>query len=64
MPAVSAVSPRMDKDGWPFAKVDPFPGVDDDPLHGASHLKELYFHAQPDYAGRRVIFSHPPAILG
>ncbi|EKM50486.1 uncharacterized protein PHACADRAFT_200431 [Phanerochaete carnosa HHB-10118-sp] len=52
---VTAVSPRMDANGWPFANVDPFPGADLDPLHGASHLKELYLRVQPDYEGRFTV---------
>lgn len=51
-PAVTAVSPRMTPDGWPFASVDPFPGAEKDPIQGASHLKELYLRVEPDYEGR------------
>ncbi|KAH9923740.1 glutathione S-transferase [Epithele typhae] len=52
---VVIVSPRMTEMGWPFAKVDPFPGTNDDPLFGASHLREIYLKAEPDYDGRYTI---------
>lgn len=50
--AVSAVSPHMGQDGWPFADVDPFPGADIDTLNGAKHVRDLYLKVQPDYDGR------------
>ncbi|KLO09833.1 glutathione S-transferase [Schizopora paradoxa] len=53
--SVTTVSPRMGKDGWPFAKVDPFPGAEDDPFHDSSHLKDVYLRAQPDYEGRFTV---------
>ncbi|PCH35131.1 hypothetical protein WOLCODRAFT_139753 [Wolfiporia cocos MD-104 SS10] len=49
---VSIVSPRMGENGWPFATVDPFPKATADPLYNSSHVKELYFRADPDYGGR------------
>lgn len=50
--AVTAVSPRMGSNGWPFAKADPYPGADDDPINNAEHAKDLYLKADPDYSGR------------
>ncbi|KAI1794303.1 glutathione S-transferase [Ganoderma leucocontextum] len=52
---VSVVSPRLTPDSWAFAKVDPFPGADDDPLYGAAYLKELYHKANPEYEGRFTV---------
>lgn len=45
----------MDANGWPFANVDPFPGADEDPLHGARHLKDLYLRVEPEHAGRFTV---------
>ena len=53
-PGVTVVSPRMGKDGWPFATADPFPAADADPLHGAQHVKDLYLKASSEYEGRYV----------
>ena len=47
--AVTAVSPRLDSEGWPFANVDPYPGAEVDPLYGASHMKDIYLRAEPNY---------------
>jgi glutathionyl-hydroquinone reductase len=44
----------MGKDGWPFSNVDDFPGANSDPLYNASHVKDLYFKAEPNYTGRCV----------
>ncbi|KAH7923082.1 hypothetical protein BV22DRAFT_1036761 [Leucogyrophana mollusca] len=52
---VSAVSPHMGEHGWPFANVDPFPGADVDPLYNSSHVKDLYFRADPNYGGRFTV---------
>ncbi|KAJ7598950.1 glutathione S-transferase [Mycena floridula] len=49
------VSPRMGKDGWPFASVDAFPGADADPLYQSEHVKDLYYKADPDYEGRFTV---------
>ena len=49
---MSVVSPRMDPNGWPFANIDEFPGADVDPLYQSSHIKDLYFMANPDYNHR------------
>jgi hypothetical protein len=53
--AVTVVSPRMGSHGWPFAKVDPFPGADEDPLFHSEHVKDLYIKANPNYGGRSVL---------
>ena len=52
--SVSIVSPRMDSNGWPFARVDPFPGAEDDPVYNAKHLKDIYLRVEPQYQGRWV----------
>ncbi|KAI9068078.1 Glutathionyl-hydroquinone reductase [Trametes sanguinea] len=52
---VTVVSPRMGEHGWPFASVDAFPGADEDPLHGAQHVKDLYLRVKPDYDGRFTV---------
>ncbi|KAH7910114.1 glutathione S-transferase [Hygrophoropsis aurantiaca] len=52
---VSVVSPHMGEDGWPFANVDPFPDADVDPLYNSSHVKDLYFRADPNYTGRFTV---------
>ena len=51
---VSIVSPRMDSNGWPFARVDPFPGAEDDPIYNARYLKDVYLSVEPHYQGRWV----------
>ncbi|KAL5526709.1 ECM4_3 [Sanghuangporus sanghuang] len=53
--STAIVSPRMDKDGWPFANIDPFPGAEKDPLIGADHIKDIYLKAQPDYKDRYTV---------
>lgn len=53
--SVTAVSPRMDEHGWPFANVDPFPGADNDPFYGAEHLKDIYLRVAPNYEGRFTV---------
>jgi glutathionyl-hydroquinone reductase len=45
----------MGSHGWPFAKVDSFPGAGDDPVMGAEHMKDIYLAVQPDYDGRCVL---------
>ncbi|PIL23138.1 hypothetical protein GSI_14447 [Ganoderma sinense ZZ0214-1] len=52
---LTVVSPRLTPESWAFAKIDPFPGVDDDPLYGSSYLKELYLKANPEYKGRFTV---------
>ena len=42
----------MGANGWPFANIDEFPGADVDPLYQSSHVKDLYFRANPDYNQR------------
>lgn len=45
----------MGSQGWPFAQVDSFPGVDEDPLYHSEHVKDLYIKADPNYGGRSVL---------
>ncbi|EJC97697.1 glutathione S-transferase [Fomitiporia mediterranea MF3/22] len=53
--SVSIVSPRMDKDGWKFANIDPFPGTDVDTLNHADHIKDIYLKADPEYNARYTV---------
>jgi len=52
---VTMVSPRMSENGWPFANIDPFPGVDIDPLHNAEYMRDVYLRAAPDFEGRFTV---------
>ena len=49
------LSPRIDDLGFPFAKVDPFPGAQDDPLYGSEHVRDLYLRADPTFSGKFVL---------
>ncbi|MEQ8484990.1 MAG: glutathione S-transferase family protein [Pseudomonadales bacterium] len=49
---VSVVHWHMGEHGWTFADG---PGVVADPLHGASHLYELYQRADPAFTGRVTV---------
>jgi putative glutathione S-transferase len=40
----------MGTDGWPFASVDSFPGINDDLLYQSQHVKDLYLCADPIYS--------------
>ncbi|EJC97699.1 uncharacterized protein FOMMEDRAFT_130388 [Fomitiporia mediterranea MF3/22] len=53
--SVTITAPRMDKDGWPFANIDPFPGAEVDDLNHADHVRDLYFKAQPDFKDRFTV---------
>lgn len=57
LPGVTVVSPRLGPDGWPFGDVDPFPGAEQDPFYGAKHIKDIYFRADPNFAGRFVFLN-------
>ena len=50
--AVTVVNPVLTGQGWAFGG---YPGADVDPLHGASHLHELYTHADSTYTGRATV---------
>lgn len=53
--AITVLSPKVGKNGFPFANADedsPFPGAEDDPLYGSKYLRDLYLKANPDYSGR------------
>ncbi|KAG9047942.1 S-glutathionyl-(chloro)hydroquinone reductase [Tulasnella sp. UAMH 9824] len=54
---VTVVSPYMGNLGWPFKKAADLAidGAEDDPLYGVSHLRELYFKANPEYTGRFTV---------
>ena len=49
----------MGKDGWPFRREDDeesiFPAADADPLYQSAHVKDLYFRADPNFAGRFTV---------
>ncbi|KAG8892442.1 S-glutathionyl-(chloro)hydroquinone reductase [Tulasnella sp. 403] len=53
----TVVSPFMGSLGWPFKKAAEHELEDthDDPLYGVSHVRELYFRANPEYAGRFTV---------
>ncbi|KAG8940317.1 S-glutathionyl-(chloro)hydroquinone reductase [Tulasnella sp. 424] len=54
---LTIVTPYMTELGWAFKKADErrTDGVEDDPLYGSSHLRELYFKADPSYEGRFTV---------
>ncbi|KAI0718719.1 glutathione S-transferase [Cerioporus squamosus] len=52
---VTAVAPHLGENGWPFAKVDPFPGAERDPFYDSAYLKEIYQRADPNYTGRYTV---------
>ncbi|RDX51770.1 glutathione S-transferase [Lentinus brumalis] len=52
---VSVVAPHLGENGWPFAKVDPFPGADRDPFYDSDNLKQIYLRAAPNYTGRFTV---------
>lgn len=55
--SLTLLTPYMAELGWAFKKADErhIDGVEDDPHYGASHLRELYFKAEPGYEGRSVL---------
>lgn len=50
--AVTVVNPVLGSEGWAFGG---HPGADTDPLHGASHLHQLYTRADDTYTGRATV---------
>ncbi|KAH8082852.1 glutathione S-transferase [Cristinia sonorae] len=53
---VTVLSPRQfDRQGWAFADIDDYPLTEKDPLFGAKRLSEIYFKAEPNYAGRYTV---------
>ncbi|KAI0760500.1 glutathione S-transferase [Fomes fomentarius] len=52
---LTVVSARFGENGWAFAKVDPYPGVDRDPLYDSEYLKDLYYRAEPTYSGKITV---------
>lgn len=59
---ITVVSPYMGTLGWPFKKASELSieGAEDDPLYGVSHIRELYFKANPEYKGRCVLSDESP----
>ena len=49
---VTVVNPMLTAQGWGFGG---YPGADTDPLHGATHIHQLYTHADADYTGRATV---------
>ena len=49
---VSVVEPKLTSQGWRFGD---YPGSTKDPILGATHIHELYTHADPDYTGRATV---------
>ena len=49
---VTVVNPVLTAQGWGFGGYN---GADADPLHGSSHLHELYTRADDDYTGRATV---------
>ncbi|KIO25048.1 hypothetical protein M407DRAFT_76207 [Tulasnella calospora MUT 4182] len=54
---LTILTPYMTELGWAFKKADErhIDGVEEDPLYGSSHLRELYFKANPSYEGRFTV---------
>ncbi|MRX49726.1 glutathione S-transferase family protein [Paracoccus sp. S-4012] len=50
---VSVVHPVMGEEGWTF-ETD-FPGATGDPLHGATHLRDIYVRADPHMTGKVTV---------
>lgn len=49
---IAVVNPFMGRDGWSFAPGD---GVQQDPIHGAPFLRDVYLAAAPEYTGRVTV---------
>jgi putative glutathione S-transferase len=50
--AVRIVEPAMTDEGWRFGD---YPGASRDDVNGATHMHELYTHADPHFTGRATI---------
>jgi putative glutathione S-transferase len=50
--AVTVVNPVLTSQGWAFGG---YPGSDPDPLHGATHLHQLYTRADGGFTGRATV---------
>ncbi|GGG62455.1 glutathione-dependent reductase [Salipiger pallidus] len=49
---VTVVNPVLGDEGWSFGG---YPGADEDPLHGARFMHELYTRADPHVSGRATV---------
>ncbi len=49
---VTVVNPVLTDEGWAFGG---YPGADADPLHGATHMHQLYTHADASFTGRATV---------
>lgn len=49
---VTVLNPVLDDEGWRFGG---YPGADEDPLFGASHLHQIYTRADPHVSGRATV---------
>ena len=52
---VAVVDPLMRENGWTFRNDSGVPGTTGDPLHGATHLWELYARARAGYSGKVTV---------
>lgn len=50
--SVSAVNPRLTDQGWQFGG---FTGADEDPLHSARYMHQIYTYADPGFTGRATV---------
>lgn len=49
---VTVVNPVLTDEGWAFGG---YPGADTDALHGATHMHQLYAHADASFTGRATV---------
>ncbi len=49
---VTVVNPVLTDGGWAFGG---YPGADVDPLHGATHMHQLYTHSDGNFTGRATV---------
>lgn len=49
---MTVVNPVLTDEGWAFGG---YPGADEDPLHGARHMHQLYTRADDDFTGRATV---------
>lgn len=49
---VKVVNPRLTDQGWQFGG---YPGTDEDTLHGARYVHELYTRVDPQFTGRATV---------
>lgn len=52
---LSIVDYLMEERGWKFSTAEETPGCIPDTLHNSSHIRDLYFLADPNYEGRFTV---------